>query len=294
MSRKGFSITLSIQEQDKAGLESLAQEFGMTWGSRPNISKLIEAIARRQLLIAPNHDWTTERITALNQVRTILIDAGKIPMAIAIAQILLERSELTIPLRHELETFIACPVIPWRSEIEKYIHRQQPFRLSYQDAAEQIWHFTILYAEIVTHEDREYLDCWCQDPTTQDLPELAHNRSLRLDRITDASVVPIPEAWRPGLDTISVELHLFGGLAHGYRSKHPTDVMNEWLTDFPQVRRVVRQTTSSFWLIREVLRYGKDCLIASPASVKDRFKNELERLCERYEIFLKGQDRSFD
>jgi hypothetical protein len=284
MSRKGFSITLSIREQDKAELERLAQEFGITWGSRPNISKLIEAIARRQLLIAPNHDWSTERITVLNQIRTTLIDSGKIAMAIVIAQILLERSELTLPLRQELETFVACPRIPWRTEIERYIHRQQPFQLSYQDAAEQVWHFTILYAEIVTHEEREYLDCWCQETTTQEPPELAHNRSLRLDRITDATVVSIDQPWRSKLDTLSVELHLFGGLAHAYRSKNPKDEINEWLPNSPQVRRVVRQTPSIFWLTREVLRYGKDCVIVSPTSVKEHFKKELSHLCKRYEM----------
>jgi hypothetical protein len=72
MGRKGLSITLSIREQDKAELERLAQEFGMTWGSRLNISKLIEAIARRQLLIAPNHDWSNDRINILNQVSRVI------------------------------------------------------------------------------------------------------------------------------------------------------------------------------------------------------------------------------
>lgn len=49
MSRKGQSITLSISERDKAALEKLAREFGMTWGDRPNISKLVEAIARARI-----------------------------------------------------------------------------------------------------------------------------------------------------------------------------------------------------------------------------------------------------
>ena len=176
MSRKGQSITLSVSEQDKAQLEALALEFGMTWGDRPNISRLVEAIARRQLLIAPNHNWTVERINALNRARTTLIDAGQIEVAVAIAHLLVERSEITIPLRTELEQFIATPVLPWRLQVEQYIRRQQPFRLSYQDAAERIWNFTIRYAEIVTHEDRQYLDCWCEETEgNKDIPELIHN-----------------------------------------------------------------------------------------------------------------------
>ena len=51
MSRKGKSITLSVSDREKAELETLALEFGCTWGERPNISKLVESIARRQLTL---------------------------------------------------------------------------------------------------------------------------------------------------------------------------------------------------------------------------------------------------
>lgn len=283
MSRKGYSITLSILERDKEQLEELALEFGKTWGDRPNISKLVEAIARQELRIAPNHDWTLERIHALNRARTTLIDAGEIEMAVAIAQLLLERSELSIPLRTELENFIAEPVRPWRRLIETYLRRQQPFQLSYQDAAERIWQFTIRYGEITTHEDRKYLDCWCEETTgNQDLPELAHNWCLRLDRITDAAVSPITGAWHLGLASIPVEFHLFRGLAFAYHSKTNQDTVNEWLTDPPQVRRVVRQVPNTFWFLREVLRYGEDCLILQPESIRQEMQHKIATLHNLY------------
>jgi len=283
MSLKGHSITLSVLERDKRQLEAIALEFGKTWGDRPNISKLVEAIARRQLVLAPNHDWTLERIKALNRARTALVDAGEIEMAVLIAQLLLERSELSIPLRTELEGFVAEPVRPWRLQIETYLRRQQPFQLSYQDAAERLWHFNIYYGEIVTHEDRKYLDCWCEETTgNQDLPELVHNWCLRLDRITEAAISPIPGQWHTSLDTIPVEMHLLRGLAFAYHSKTNQDEINEWLTDPPQVRRVIRRVTSTFWFIREVLRYGKDCQIISPESMRDRLKQELIILCQNY------------
>ena len=283
MSRKGQSITLSVSEQDKAQLERLALELGKTWGDRPNISKLIEAIARRQLVIAPNHDWSKERIAALNQARTALIDAGQIEAAVAVAQLLLERSELTLPLRHELEQFMARPASPWRVEIERYIRRQQPFQLSYQDAAERVWQFTIRYAEIATHEERQYLDCWCENTEgNQDLPELRHNWCLRLDRITDAAIAPVKGAWRNGLASLPVEIHLSRGLAFAYRSKTTRDEVNEWLTDSPQVRRVVRQVTHSFWFIREVLRYGQDCEVISPTAIRVRIAEEILAMHQTY------------
>jgi hypothetical protein len=283
MSRKGQSITLSVSEQDKAQLECLALELGKTWGDRPNISKLIEAIARRQLVIAPNHDWSKERIAALNQARTALIDAGQIEAAVAVAQLLLERSELTLLLRHELEQFMARPASPWRVEIERYIRRQQPFQLSYQDAAERVWQFTIRYAEIATHEERQYLDCWCENTEgNQDVPELRHNWCLRLDRITDAAIAPVKGAWRNGLASLPVEIHLSRGLAFAYRSKTTRDEVNEWLTDSPQVRRVVRQVTHSFWFIREVLRYGQDCEVISPTAIRARIAEEILAMHQTY------------
>lgn len=283
MGRRGQSITLSVSEADKAQLEALALEFGKTWGDRPNISRLVEAIARRQLVIAPNHDWTKERIAALNRARTALVDVGEIQMAVAIAHLLLERSELTLPLRTELEQFIQQPVLPWRLQVERYIRQNQPFQLSYQDAAERIWQFSIRYAELVTHEERQYLDCWCEETEgNRDLPELQHNWCLRLDRITDASVSPIAGQWQPGLAVILVEIHLFRGLAFAYRSKTNQDEVNEWLTDPPQVRRVVRRVSNTFWFIREILRYGQDCEIISPDSVRNRLKQEIIALGERY------------
>lgn len=286
MGRKGQSITLSISDRDKAQLESLALELGMTWGDRANISKLVEAIARRQLLIAPNHDWKLERIQALNHARSALVDAGRIEDAVAIAQLLIDRSELTIPLRAELEQFIARPVQPWRLQVEQYIRQEQPFQLSYQDAAERIWQFTIRYAAIVSHEDRQYLDCWCEETEeAQGLAELQHNRSLRIDRITDAAISRVAEQWRTtGLATILVELHLFRGLAFAYRTKSAIDEVNEWHEHLPQVRRVVRRVSSPFWLIREVLRYGQDCEVVSPESVRELIKQELLKMCDRYEL----------
>jgi hypothetical protein len=283
MGRRGQSVTLSISEQDKTQLEALALELGMTWGDRPNISKLVEAIARRQLLVAPNHDWTKERIAAVNQARSALVDAGQIGAALSIALLLLERSELTLPLRTELEQFIARPALPWRVEVERYILRQQPFQLSYQDATERVWQFTIRYAEFATHEDRQYLDCWCDETLgNQDLPALAHNWGLRIDRIIDAAISPVTGPWRSGLATIPVELHLFRGLAFAYQTKTSNDVINEWAPDLPQVRRVVRQVPNPFWLIREVLRYGKDCELVSPDGMRHLLAQEIQSMYHHY------------
>ena len=52
MSRKNESITLSVDEGQKAQLEAIALEFGCTWGDKPNVSELMKRIASGKLKIS--------------------------------------------------------------------------------------------------------------------------------------------------------------------------------------------------------------------------------------------------
>lgn len=284
MGRKGQSITLSISDQDKQHLEEIAREQGMLWGDRPNISRLVEALARRELQVGRNNDWSEARIRALQQSIQTLTDAGHPDSAQIIAQLLLERSELSIPLRSELERYLNTPIAPWRLEIDHHIRRQLPFQLTYRDAADHPWSFTIRHARITPYERREYLECWCEETDgNRDLPELQHNWTLRLDRIPDAALSSVRGQWRSNLDFFEVELHLLGGLAFAYESKM-ADISNEWLSDqTPPVRRIVRQISSTFWFFREVLRYGEDCIVIAPQVVRERFWHKIRQLSEAYE-----------
>ncbi|MGD1804006.1 WYL domain-containing protein [Dapis sp. BLCC M126] len=283
MSRKGKSITLSISERDKTELLTLAQEWGYEWGERGNISGLIEAIARRQLKIAPNNDWSELRIKTLVKIVGILTDGGKSEEAQAIANLLLERSELSIPLRQEVEKFLDNLPPPWRLEIDSYIRRQQPFQLSYQDAASRLWNFTVRYAEINQREEREYLECWCEETEGNlDIPELMHNWSLRLDRLPETAIVPIDREWLLNLDYIEVEMHLLRGLAFAYQSKSNDVIPPEWLESDKPVRRVVRRVSNTFWFFREVRQYGPDCVVVSPEKLRSRIKEKILETLEHY------------
>ncbi|MCC5897150.1 MAG: WYL domain-containing protein [Phormidium sp. BM_Day4_Bin.17] len=285
MTRKGQAITLSLQERDKRALEALALEFGKTWGDKPNISKLVQAIARRELAIAPNHDWSGDRIQALNQARLALIDRGDIATAVELARLLGDRSELSLPLRQEIETFLNSPSHPWRLQVEMYIRRQQSFTLSYQDATDRLWRFTICHAAIVRHEDREYLDCWCPDTQGNlDLPELRHNWCLRLDRIQDAVLSPTKNPWRKDFDRIPVEFYLYGRLAASYsQSKnHPEDIESDWLPEHPNIRRVVRSIYNTYWFRRELRRHGSDVEVMNPKPLRDLIAEDYRQMCDRY------------
>ncbi|KAM3107283.1 hypothetical protein [Phormidesmis sp. 146-33] len=62
MSRKGESITLSVTAIQKEALEALALQLGYTFGDRPNISKLVGAIADGDLVISRSVETeTTEK-----------------------------------------------------------------------------------------------------------------------------------------------------------------------------------------------------------------------------------------
>lgn len=52
------------------------------------------------------------------------------------------------------------------------------------------------------------------------------------------------------------------------------------------VRQVVRQVNNPFWLVREVLRYGQDCIVISPDNVREAVKREIIATCRNYDIKL--------
>lgn len=283
MVRKRPSITLSITEHEKAELEQLALDFDQTWGERPNISKFIKAIARGKLRIAANHDWGRDRIDILNRILGWLKDDGQLDAALELAQLLLERSELSAPLRHEIQSWVDQPSAPWRVELDRCIRLQRPFRLIYQDAADRLLTFTVRHATLERHEDRQYLDCWCDETEgNQDIDALQHNWSLRLDRISEEAVIsPADGHWQPELSHIEVEFHLLQGLAFGYHSKTKADVAVGWLPD-QQIKRVVRRIHNTFWFFREVRRYGADCIVIGPEDVRQRFAQDALAMAAHY------------
>jgi hypothetical protein len=72
MTRKQESITLSLSLEQKAELENIALEFGYLWGEKPNISALIKAIAKGELLlIKPESPGKQNRVLAKDAIASI-------------------------------------------------------------------------------------------------------------------------------------------------------------------------------------------------------------------------------
>jgi predicted DNA-binding transcriptional regulator YafY len=286
MSRKKEALTLSVPPGTKEQLEAIARRLGIFWGKSPSPSGLVVAIAQQELQVGVGREAFTlneNQIKALRQATKLLIDAGQIEEAETINTLLVKQGDLEAPLRQALLQRQNQPMQAWRDRIDELIANRQPFSLQYRNSQGQGLEYTVCYAEVIFYEKRFYLQIWCEETadalaTDPDLPEVAHNRCLRFERIQ--GIQPISGIWRSEFDSIKVYLHLRGWLANAYEPKEE-DLENVVLGD---IRQVVRRIVNPFWLIREVFRYGKDCSIVAPDNMRERAKQELRTLCQLYDL----------
>lgn len=287
MPRKKETLTLSVPPGTKEQLETIARRLGIFWGKSPSPSGLVAAIAQQQLQVGREaFSLDAKQVDALLQARKALIDAGHVEKAEIVNALLINQGNLDPPLRQALLQQLNQPIQDWRNQIDQLRSDRQPFRLRYRNPKGQELEYTVRYAEPRFYEKRFYLQIWCEETAeaehdTPDMPEIWHNRCLRFDRILH--IEPIPGAWRGELDSILVYLHFYRGLANAYEPRLGEDLENTVLGD---IRQVVRRVVNPFWLIRELLRYGKDCVIVAPDSVRERYKQELRDICTSYGIEL--------
>ena len=281
MPRKKETITLSIPPGTKAQLESIASRLGIFWGKSPSPSGLITAIAKQELEVGPPFTLNSTQVSALLQAVKLLKDSGYMGEAQDILALLLERGNLEQPLRQSLlQELGQQQTEAWRVLVEQYRNDRQPFIILYRNAQDEELEFTVRYAEISFEDKRFYLEIWCEeteDIKNTDFPETIHNRCLRLDRIK--AIAKTHGQWRDeGLDYLKVYLHFYKGMVKAYEPRD-RDIENEVLGD---VRQVVRRVSNPFWLIREVLKYGGDCVVVSPEQLRSRIKQKLLETLEHY------------
>ncbi|MBW4507482.1 MAG: WYL domain-containing protein [Scytonematopsis contorta HA4267-MV1] len=288
MPRKKDTITLSIPSGTKEKLEEIARKLSIFWGKSPSISGLLVAISQGEYEVDKPFTLNSTQVAAFQQAIRLLTDSGFIEQAQTLSSLVLERGQLEAPVRQLLLQQVSQPAEAWRILVDQLRQNQQPFHLLYANPQGQEFAFTVRYAEIAFEEKRFYLNIWCdetEDIKNTDFPELIHNRCLRLDRIK--GVVPTNGQWRQeGLDYLEVYLHFLRGMIKAYEAK-PDDISNEELEG---LRRVVRHVHNPFWLIREVLRYGQDCVVVSPDSVRSLVRKNLKSLCQHYDLEISSDN----
>jgi predicted DNA-binding transcriptional regulator YafY len=267
-----------LDTADEVPLSELARQIGYTWGSRGNVKAMVQAIAQGRLSVGESTAFTEEQRQALGRSAIAALERGEWQEAILLGKLI----ELNPSTDEKMLALVQARLEPlkkdWVKQIFTAIEEKQAFKLSYQDAAERPFQFTVCGAEFSPHERRTYLDCWCvETEDNQDVPKLQHNWSLRLDRIVEANIIPIKRKWRL-LDSVEVEMQFSGGLAHAYEPR-PDDVAIEWSDETKIVKRSIH---NSFWLIREILRYGKDCKVVAPLEIYDRIRQQLAEALQRY------------
>ena len=283
MPRKKEALTLSVPPGTKQKLEALAAKLKILWGKKPSPSGLIVAIADQKLEVAQPFSLTKMQVQALEQSLKTLTDAGHLGHAQTLATLALEHGNLNPQDRQILMQQVSQPNTAWRFTVDEYCKNKQPFYILYRNAQNQDLAYTARYAEITFHEKRFYLQIWCDE--TEDIkdspyPELIHNRCLRFDRIQ--SILPATGFWRlEGLDYLKVYLHFRGGMVNAYESRFTEDISNEIIGE---IRQVVRRVSNPFWLTREVRRYGQDCDVISPESVRQAVIKDIIASCRNYNI----------
>lgn len=280
MIRKKDTITLSIPPGTKEQLEAIARNLQILWGKEPSISGLIVAIAQQQVSVGQQFTFNKSHVHSLEKAIKLLVDTGSLDDARILVELLLAKATLTSEHRQTLFQHVSQPEGGWRIEIDRYREQKQPFRLLYQDAQGEKIEYTVRYAKIAFHDKRFYVDAWCEEVLdTPDYPELMHNRCFRLDRIQ--AILPISGAWRDlGLDSLVVKLHFYRGLIKAYEFRQGVDEREE-IAD--GVRKVWRRISNSFWLLREIRAYGKDCEVVEPESVRQQAREDTRSMLANYD-----------
>lgn len=278
MPRKKETLTLSVPPGTKAQLEVIADRLNIRWGRNPSPSGLVSAIAQQDVEVGRPFQLTSGQVKALQQSVKDLIDAGHVEEARSVITLLLDRGTLEAPLRQSLMQQVSQPLEGWRIQLEQFIEQRQPFRLVYQNSQDTTLEFTVRHAEIIFYEKRFYLQIWCDETEdSTDLPELQHNRCLRLDRIQ--ALLPTEGEWRSCFDAIEVKLQLTGWLVRAYEAK-ANDLEDQIIND--NLRLIIRKVVNPFWFLREIRLYEPNCIILSPLAMCERHTADLKATLERY------------
>lgn len=273
MARRKDTLTLSVPQGTKEQLERLAAQLDIYWGQQPSPSGLVTAISEGRLAVGPGFRLSPIQIQALEQAVRALADVGLFAQARTVVDLLIDRGDLNEPQRKQLfDSLNDSPKEGWRDRIDQQIEVRQPFELYYKDAHGQHREFRVHHARIRFEERHSYLEIWTEETEgNRDIPELAHNWTLRLDRVQ--YVRPFTGEWRDDLDHITAKIRLSADLAAHYESR--LDDVNA--TEDGDALLVTRKVYSSFNFLRNLHSYGAQCELLSPPALRERLIRSLDQ-----------------
>lgn len=152
------------------------------------------------------------------------------------------------------------------------------FQIWYRDGQGNPKQHLVRYAEPVIRERRYYLDVLVAEPAEDpEDPAIQHNRCLRLDRILQIGEALEAEQ-EDRLERLFVSMVFTGKLARVYEPR----AREEFSYNEDGSLFVKRPVTSLFWLKREILSYGSDCIVLSPDSAREAIASEVRAMAEMY------------
>ena len=283
---------LRILDEIGDKLQAKAVGMGFTAKGRPSPTALLKAIALGEISLSP-----TEELQVLAQE---LIKDNRYKLAEQLAQIAgFELKEAQII-----------------KEIKEKIQQQQPFRLSYLDAAGKAFVFDCSYAQISSYENKQYLEVSfvnevggnvelgrgnnlesnsrlqapahsasaCSTPIRKidsNSPEpLKTNRCLKLHRVPeDSRLEDLPKLTWGDLSYLEISFELYGNLAYSYSQEEGdrTEPIKDGIL-------VTRKVSNDFFFLRQILRYGDRCKIVAPDFIVSQAETLLENTLELYEL----------
>lgn len=301
------ALTLSLPDGAYERLDEMALEMGFRWGTRGNPSALVAAIALGDLAPVALDRGTMH---ALQRAVTALADLDLGEEARAVLALLERHGTVPPEVRLQVMQQFGQAETPLRKQLEDFIARKQPFVLDYMNGVGQTQRLTVLYACIRAQERRSYLEIRTKESTgNREIGPLSHNWVLRLDRVAALEPVGLvgagaaesgaiddlealmsmpvaaEEAWAGELEHVVAILRMTGALARSYQLRADEDLGTEITFDSRTKRTerlVKRRVTSSFWFLRDVLRFGGECVIEGPQELRALVAREAGRMAKAY------------
>lgn len=289
MARIQKQFSFESDEQYQRFLD-LALRYQLLHQGNPSASGLAQAIADKILWIfdPSKENPKDSEIDVLVRALWLISDMGNVEICLKIIEIL-KRYEIPLPLLQEAIRIQLSIKKEWIEKVQVFLNQQQPFTMSYRSSSGESKNYTVVFGKLEYIERHRYLVAKIlTNKLNEFIPELSPNRTFRLDRLRDVEVAPNAAiTWEPGLATILVKFALLGDWARSYEAK-PEDVEVSFGTweDGNYCKIVSRRVSNWFFFQREVLRYGRRCVVMEPPDAKNLMLEEITKMAENYEHSL--------